>query len=90
MTIDTPIDVAKLVHEHLAAFHKHYKLPRHFDDEPFLEWCKSNLGRQYRDWTFYKGHPKDTHCVIHIKDPKWCVLFELTWTHLIIGQLDIK
>lgn len=90
MMEDTPIDVAKLVHDYLVSFSKHYKLPRHFDDEPFLEWCNENLGKQYKDWTFYKGHPKDTHCVIHIKDSKRSVIFELTWNHLIIGQLDIK
>ena len=90
MTEEAPVDVAKMVHEYLVGFHKHYKIPRHFDDEPFLEWCSVNLGSQYRDWKFYKGHPQDAYCVIHIKDPKRCVIFELTWAHLIIGQLDIK
>ena len=90
MIPEVPIDVAKLVHDHLVAFHKHYKLPRHFDDEPFVEWCNASLGRQYRDWQFYKGHPNDSHCVIHIKDPNRCLLFELKWAHLITGQLDIR
>jgi hypothetical protein len=88
--MEEAVNVAKLVHEHLIGFHKHYKLPRYFDDEDFLIWCRSNLGREYRDWQFHKGHKKDPYTVVHIKDPKWCTIFELTWSHLIQGQLDIK
>lgn len=88
--MEEAVNVAKLVHEHLIGFHKHYKLPRYFDDESFLIWCRSNLGREYRDWQFHKGHKKDPYTVVHIKDPKWCMIFELTWSHLIQGQLDIK
>ena len=90
MIPEVPINVTKLVHDHLTSFHKHYKLPRQFDDKLFLEWCRSNLGREYRDWNYYKGHTKDSYCVIHIKDPKWCLMFELEWAHLITGQLDIS
>jgi hypothetical protein len=84
------IDVQKLVHEHLIGFHKHYKLPRYFDDNEFLIWCRSNLGKEYRDWQFHKGHKKDPYTVIHIKDPKWCTMFEIRWGHLIMGMIDIK
>ena len=85
-----PNDIATLVHDYLARFHKHYKLPRHFDEEDELvEWCKP-IGAQYKDWNFYKGHPDDQHCVLHILDPKWCTLFELRWGYLVIGMIDIK
>jgi hypothetical protein len=83
-------DTAKLVNEYLLGFHKHYKLPRYFDDENFLVWCRDNLGKEYRDWSFYKGHKKDPWTVIHIKNPKWCIIFELTWGHLIQGTLNIQ
>ena len=90
MTDEAPVDVAKLVHDYLVGFHKHYKLPRHFDFDPLTEWCTANLGKEYKDWTHYVGHRDDPHTVLHIKDPKMCMIFELIWGHLIIGQLDIK
>jgi hypothetical protein len=88
--MEEAVNVAKLVHDHLVAFHRHYKLPRYFDNESFLIWCRANLGREYRDWQFHKGHKKDPYTVIHIKDPKWCTIFELTWGHLIQGTIDIN
>jgi hypothetical protein len=88
---DESIDIEKLVHDYLSRFHSHYKVPRHFKEESQLkEWCTDNLGKEYKDWSFYKGHVNDSHCVLHIKDPKWCLVFELKWAHLIIGTLDIK
>jgi hypothetical protein len=84
------IDIEKLVNEYLTLFYKHYKLPRHFEQETeLLEWCKSNLGKEFRDWNFYKGHSTDPYTVLHIKNSKWCVMFELTWSPLIIGTIDI-
>lgn len=81
-------EVAKLVREYLDGFHGHYRVPRHFDEEiELLGWCKG-IGTQYRDWTYYKGHQKDPHCALSIKDPKWCTLFELRWAHLILGTID--
>jgi hypothetical protein len=82
------INVAKLVSEYLSQFHGHYRVPRHFDDEvELLAWLETT-GSQYRDWGYYKGHPNDPHCAVHIKDSKWCVLFELRWAHVIIGTID--
>ena len=88
--MEQPIDVARLVHEYLVRFHKNYQLPRHFEQEDeLLIWCKQ-LGPEYRNWSLYKGHPKDPYCVLHILEPKWCMLFELQWAHLIQGHVDIK
>jgi hypothetical protein len=88
--MEQPLDVAKLVREYLSAFHKHYKMPRYFDSESFVKWCKDNLGKEYRDWSYYVGHRDDPYTVIHIKDPKWCTIFELKWGHLIAGTIDIN
>ncbi len=85
-----PDSISKLVHEYLAAFHGHYKLPRHFDDNELAQWCADNLGTMYKDWSYHKGHTKDPYSVLHVKDPKWCTMFELCWGHLVIGTLDIK
>ena len=88
--MEETVRVAKLVHEYLVAFHGHYKLPRNFNEGILLTWCHVNLGKEYRDWSYYVGHRDDPHTVLHIKDPRWCRIFELTWGHLIIGTLDIK
>jgi len=88
--MEQPLDVSKLVNEYMRSFSKSYCVPRHYEEEDeLLKWCKG-IGRQYRDWTYYKGHYKDPHCALSIKDPKWCTIFELRWAHLIIGNLDRK
>ena len=68
-------------------FYKIYKIPRHGIEEIEL-WCRANLGREYRDWTLYKGHPKDPYCSLSIIDPKWCTIFELKFTEYILGTVD--
>lgn len=88
--MEEAVNIKKLVHEYLSQFHGHYKLPRHFCDDPLIQWCRLNLGKEYKDWSYHLGHRDDPHSVLHIKDPKWCTIFELKWAHLIIGQLDIK
>jgi hypothetical protein len=88
--VEQQVDVAKLVHDYMRGFAKSYQVPRHYNEEDeLLEWCAS-IGREYRDWTYHKGHPKDPHCSLSIKDPKWCTVFELRWAHLIIGSIDRK
>ena len=81
------MNIDKLVSEYLSQFHGHYKVPRHFDDDELMAWLKTT-GSEYRDWSYYKGHTADPHCVVHIKDRKWCTLFELRWAHIIIGTID--
>ena len=81
-------EIAKLVKEYLDGFHGHYKVPRHYEEEDdLLKWLYAS-GTKFRDWGYYKGHPKDPHCAVHIKDSKWCTLFELRWAHLILGTID--
>jgi hypothetical protein len=77
-----------MIRDYLSKFSNHYKLLRHFNDEPFLEWCAESLGKEYRDWSYYKGHKDDPHCAFHIKDPKKALIFEIKWAHIIIGRLD--
>lgn len=87
--MEEAINVERLVKDYLNRFHKHYKLPRHFDEEDELvKWCEDNLGIQYKDWTRYVGHVKDPHTTLSIVDPKWCTVFELRWAHLITGIID--
>ena len=86
--MEETINIAKLVKEYLDQFHGHYRVPRHYaEEDELLKWLDA-AGPQYRDWGYYKGHPNDPHCAVHIKDPKWCTLFELRWGHLILGVID--
>jgi hypothetical protein len=87
--MEEAVNIEKLVKDYMARFYKSYRIPRHNIDHIEV-WCKANLGREYRDWTLYRGHSKDPHASLSIIDPKWCTIFELTWSHLIQGQLDIK
>jgi hypothetical protein len=83
------IPVEKVVKEYLDRFYKHYKLPRHYPEmEELVQWCHHNLGKKYRDWTYYIGHVQDPHTSLSILDPNWCILFELRWGHLIQGLID--
>ena len=88
--MEETLNVAKLVHDYLARFYKHYKLDKDQTDTEFADWCLSNLGREYRNWMYHPGGSYDTYSVIHILDPGWCTVFELRWAHLIIGTIDIK
>lgn len=81
------LDIAKLVREYMARFYKVYKIPRHGIEDIEL-WCKANLGREYKDWTLYKGHTKDPHASLSIVDPKWCLIFELKYSDYILGTID--
>jgi hypothetical protein len=81
-------NVAKLIREYLDGFHGHYRVPRHCPEEDDLKEWLAQTGAQYRYWIYYKGHVEDSHCVVNIKDPHWCTLFELRWTHLILGTVD--
>lgn len=83
----TPEQITRLVKEYMDRFYKIYKIPRHGIEEIEL-WCRANLGREYRDWTLYKGHPKDPYCSLSIIDPKWCTIFELKFTEYILGTVD--
>lgn len=86
----TSPDITRLVSDYMDRFHKTYKVPRHGVDQMIEEWCDSNLGRKYRDWTFYRGHVKDPYCAVSIVDPKWCTIFELRFAEHIIGTIDRK
>ena len=79
--MEEAVNVDKLIHEYLIRFHKHYKLAKDSTDTEFADWCLNNLGTNYRDWMFHAGGIHDDYSVIHIKDPRWCTLFELTWPH---------
>jgi len=88
--MEQQINVEKLVYDYMRTFHLSYKVPRRYEEEEdLLKWC-ATVGREYRDWNYYKGHPKDPHCSLSIRDPKWCTIFELKWGHLIIGIIDRK
>lgn len=83
-----PDELGKFIRQYMDGFHGHYRVPRHYEEEEdLLEWL-AKTGPKYRAWTYYKGHPKDPHCAISIKDPKWCTLFEVQWSHLVIGTID--
>lgn len=77
----------RLVQEYMDRFYKIYRLPRHGIDE-IEDWCRLNLGREFRDWALYKGHPKDPHASLSIIDPKWCTIFELKFAKDILGTID--
>lgn len=83
----TAKQINRLVKEYMARFYKSYKIPRH-GIEDIEQWCKLNLGREFRDWTLYKGHTKDPHASLSIVDPKWCIIFELKFTDSILGTID--
>jgi len=85
--MEEAINIEKLVKDYMARFYKSYKIQRH-DIEDIELWCKSNLGKEYRDWTLYKGHPKDPYASLSIIDPKWCTIFELKFTDYILGTID--
>ena len=85
----TPEQLNRLVTEYMARFYKSYKIPRH-GIEDIEQWCKANLGREFRDWTLYKGHVKDPHASLSIIDPKWCLIFELKFADSILGTIDRK
>lgn len=85
----TELNIEQLVKDYMARFYKSYKIPRH-GIEDIEQWCKLNLGREFRDWTLYKGHTKDPHASLSIVDPKWCMIFELKFTDSILGIIDIS
>ncbi len=82
-----PEQLNRLVKEYMARFYKSYKIPRH-GIEDIEQWCKDNLGREFRDWTLYRGHVKDPHASLSIIDPKWCTIFELKFSKYILGTID--
>jgi hypothetical protein len=82
-----PEQLNQLVKEYMARFYKSYKIPRH-GIEDIEQWCKDNLGREFRDWTLYRGHVKDPHASLSIIDPKWCTIFELKFSKYILGTID--
>lgn len=83
----SPEQLNRLVKDYMARFYKSYKIPRH-DIEDIEIWCKANLGKEYKDWTLYRGHVKDPHCSLSIIDPKWCMIFELKFADYILGTID--
>lgn len=78
-----------MVRVYMSRFYKTYKIPRH-GIEDIEQWCKDNLGTQFKDWNLYKGHVKDPHCSLSIINPKWCTIFELKFANYIIGTIDRK
>jgi len=82
-----PEQLEQLVKEYMARFYKSYKIPRH-DIEQIELWCRTSLGREFRDWSLYKGHVKDPHASLSIVDPKWCTIFELKFSDYILGTID--
>jgi len=85
--MEQPIVIERLVKDYMNRFYKTYKLPRHGIDD-IAQWCKDNLGKEYKDWTLYKGHSKDPHCSLSIISPKWCTVFELKFADSITGTID--
>lgn len=83
----TELNIEQLVKDYMARFYKSYKIPRH-GIEDIEQWCKLNLGREFRDWTLYRGHVKDPYASLSIVDPKWCMIFELKFTDSILGTID--
>lgn len=83
----TPEQLNRLVREYMDRFYKIYQLPRHGIDD-VEDWCKANLGREFRDWALYRGHAKDPHASLSIIDPKWCTIFELKFSNKILGTID--
>lgn len=79
--------INQMVREYMARFYKSYKIPRH-GIEHIEQWCKANLGTEFRDWTLYRGHRMDPHCSLSIIDPKWCTIFELKFADYILGTID--
>lgn len=86
--MEQSLDIEKLVKEYMRNFCKHYRLPYGFAEEyDLLVWC-NQIGKRYKDWTYYKGHYKDPFVTLSIRDPKWATLFELHWGHLIKETVD--
>ncbi len=83
----SPEELNHLVREYMSRFYKTYRIPRQSIEEIEL-WCKDNLGREFRDWTLYKGHRLDLHASLSIVDPKWCTIFELKFADYILGLID--
>lgn len=79
--------ISRMVREYMSRFYKTYKIPRH-DIEDIEQWCKANLGTEFRDWTLYKGHRMDPHASLSIIDPKWCTIFELKFSDYVLGIID--
>ena len=88
--MEQSIDVAKLVYEYLLRLHRHYKLDKHQTDTEFANWCLENLGREHRDWFYHAGTRHDEYSVLHVKNYRLCIFFELRWSNIIIGTIDIK
>lgn len=78
----TNLDIPKLVSEYLGRFHKAYRIIKPAPND-LVEWCESNLGKNYRDWFIFPGGKYDDHSILHILDSKWCTIFELKWGHYI-------
>ena len=87
--MEEAINIERLVKDYMSRFYKSYRIPRHGIDD-IEHWCKANLGREFRDWTLYRGHSKDPHCSLSIIDPKWCTIFELKFSNYILGTIDRK
>lgn len=81
------LDIERLVKEYMDRFYKSYRIPRH-GIEDIEQWCQANLGKEFRDWTLYRGHTKDPHASLSIIDPKWCTIFELKFSNSILGTID--
>jgi hypothetical protein len=60
----------------------------HVDDDCAVDitiWL-DKFGRQYRDWLILEGHMYESNTLVHIKDPRICFLFEVTFSKHIIAR----
>lgn len=83
------MSVDKSTKEYLRNFYRAYIVEKPLPKD-LESWCKSNLGKQYLDWTIWKkgfNHIDyyDALCKIYIRDPKRCTLFELKWSNIIVA-----
>ena len=85
--MEEAVNIERLVKDYMSRFYKSYQISRHGIDDIEI-WCNANLGREFRDWTLYRGHSKDPYCSLSIINPKWCMIFELKFANYILGTID--
>ncbi len=83
--IDQSIDIKRMVDEYLTNFKHIYHIPKDCKCTDAIEdWCKENLGSQYKDWFLWKGSYHNGDHVLHIASANRSTLFVLTWGEEII------
>jgi len=74
----------KSLQEYLKSFYKAYAVEKS-SSIGLEDWCKKNLGKEYKDWFLYKGKNFDKFFTLYIKNQKLCLIFEIKWSQSIQG-----